>query len=335
MNSSSFSTFFNELDHLPLLDVRSPGEFAAGHIPGAVSFPLFTDLERVEVGTLYKQKGPERALSRGLEIVEPKKQSFVDQARDLGEELRVHCWRGGMRSARMVDWLRTNDIKCHLLEGGYKRYRKGIREFFEQSLDLHVLIGHTGSMKTEVLKELRDIGEQVIDLEGAANHEGSSFGNSKTTGQPSTEHFHNLVYEQARHFDIKKKIWIEDESYVIGKVSNIDALFNQKEKGKYILIEIPMSQRLDHLVQSYGSLSVEKLVAGCNGIRRRLGHERCDKAIELIREGNLRDAAEITLKYYDRQYQYSVDRKKELIKQEFVFEGQEPKEIAKLIYDRV
>ena len=45
-----------------LLDVRTPAEFAQGHIPGALNLPLFTDAERVEVGTHYKQSGRQQAV---------------------------------------------------------------------------------------------------------------------------------------------------------------------------------------------------------------------------------------------------------------------------------
>jgi tRNA 2-selenouridine synthase len=33
-----------------VLDVRSPGEYGKGHIPGAVNVPLFSDEERAKVG---------------------------------------------------------------------------------------------------------------------------------------------------------------------------------------------------------------------------------------------------------------------------------------------
>ncbi|MBK8670871.1 MAG: hypothetical protein IPN89_16005 [Saprospiraceae bacterium] len=48
----------------PILDVRSPGEFNHAHIPGALSFPLFTDEERAVVGTLYKQESREVAIKK-------------------------------------------------------------------------------------------------------------------------------------------------------------------------------------------------------------------------------------------------------------------------------
>ena len=83
-----------------LLDVRSPGEYQRGHIPGAISFPLFTDEERAIVGTLYKQSGKDAAVLEGLRIVGPKMAGFVEEAARLSPQRKVklHCWRGGMRS---------------------------------------------------------------------------------------------------------------------------------------------------------------------------------------------------------------------------------------------
>ncbi|HNL40079.1 MAG TPA: rhodanese-like domain-containing protein, partial [Saprospiraceae bacterium] len=89
----------SELRTRVLLDVRSPGEYAQGHIPGALSFPLFTDEERARVGTIYKQRGKDAAMLLGLDIVGPKMAGFVREAATLapGKKLAVHCWRGGQR----------------------------------------------------------------------------------------------------------------------------------------------------------------------------------------------------------------------------------------------
>ena len=57
---------------IPILDVRAPCEYAKGHVPGAISVPLFDDDERAEVGTLYKRNGHDSAVRRGLQIVERK-----------------------------------------------------------------------------------------------------------------------------------------------------------------------------------------------------------------------------------------------------------------------
>ena len=60
-----------------VLDVRSPGEFAQGHIPGSVNLPLFDDDERAEVGTLYKNSGRDAAVLRGLKFAGQKMAELV------------------------------------------------------------------------------------------------------------------------------------------------------------------------------------------------------------------------------------------------------------------
>ncbi len=42
-------------DYDSIIDVRSESEFALDHVPGAINCPVLNDLERVQVGTIYKQ----------------------------------------------------------------------------------------------------------------------------------------------------------------------------------------------------------------------------------------------------------------------------------------
>ena len=331
MKTLSASDFLAE--DSAILDVRSPGEFEAGHIPNAINLPLFSDEERAEIGTLYKLKGRELAIKRGLDVVGPKMSSFISKAEELhSEKLRVHCWRGGMRSQSMAWLLETYGFDVYVLKGGYKAYRNAIIQYFKQDLDLHILSGFTGSMKTEILLAMRELGAQVVDLEGAAGHQGSSFGNVLSQGQPSTEHFHNLIFEQARQFDLDRPIWIEDESFMIGKVALISALFKKKDKSPHHLIEIPIEARLNHLVKGYGEIHKTGLIQATEGIRRKLGNERADEAIELIQKGHLKEASEIILIYYDKQYQKALDRKNDIIQEKIVFDHGDIHEIARHLH---
>ncbi len=328
MQHLSTTDFLNT--EIPILDVRSPSEFMAGHIPGAVNLPLFSDEERAEVGTLYKQKGREAAIKRGLDLVGPKMSAFITQAENLtSKDLHIHCWRGGMRSQSMAWLLETYGFEVSVLDGGYKAYRKGIHEFFSQDLNLKVLSGLTGSQKTEVLLAMKDMGEQVLDLEGLAGHQGSSFGNVLSQGQPSTEQFHNLLFHEAKDFDLDRSIWLEDESFMIGKVAFLGPLHNIKENSPHIVIEIPLENRLDHLVKGYGDLHREGLIKATEGIRRKLGNERADEAIALIQEGKLREAAAIILHYYDKQYLRSLEKKKDKIQEKITFEHGDIQDIAR------
>ena len=67
----------------PVLDVRSPGEYKHAHIPGAYSFPLFTDQERKIVGTAYKQQSREEAIKIGLDFFGVKMKKMVEEVESL------------------------------------------------------------------------------------------------------------------------------------------------------------------------------------------------------------------------------------------------------------
>lgn len=299
---------------MPVLDVRTPAEYEKGRIPGAISFPLFTNEERAIVGTLYVQQGRRHAIKKGLEIAGPKLARFVEEAEKLrSPNLAIYCWRGGMRSDSMAWLLETYGFKTLTLEGGYKAYRNCLVNFFEKPLPLYVITGYTGSGKTSLLEALKARNAQVVDLEGLARHRGSSFGNVETEGQPATEMFQNLVFEEFRKMDPAKPIWIEDESLRIGKVWLPEGLFRQMGRRPHIMIEPDKEERAAYLAKQYGRLSPDKLKAATLAISRKLGGDRTAAAVRLIDEGKMKEAAEIILYYYDAMYRKSIEQKRGLI----------------------
>lgn len=294
----------------PLLDTRSPSEYASGHIPGAVSFPLFDDEERAAVGTTYKQQGNKNAIKAGLDFIGPKMRGFLEKAEALGSKrLTLHCWRGGMRSQSLAWLLDLYGFEVDVLEGGYKAYRNALMDFFSTPLPLRVLSGPTGSMKTFILQEMQQQGAQVVDLEGLARHMGSSFGNVMCNGQPSTEQFQNDVFEAFLKLDTDRPIWLEDESFSIGRVKFPEPLFAQKQQAPVLHISLPRQRRIQVLVEQYGRLEAEPLVEATEGIARRLGGANTSQAITLIRAGRLSEAVDIILEYYDSAYKKSRLRK--------------------------
>ena len=148
------------LTHVKLhqvLDVRSPGEFKHAHIPGAISFPLFTDEERKIVGTAYKQESKQIAIKIGLKYFGKKMVKMVEDAEEVTKNnhtVLLHCWRGGMRSAAVAWLLDLYGFKVCTLIGGYKAYRNWVIQQFEKEYPITIIGGHTGSGKTEILKEL-------------------------------------------------------------------------------------------------------------------------------------------------------------------------------------
>ena len=325
MNRIQAKDFLSLEANVPILDVRSPSEFATGHVPRAISFPLFSDEERTVVGTIYKQKNKKEAVKKGLEIVGPKMVRFIEKAEKLDSPtVALYCWRGGMRSESMAWLLSQYDIETIILEGGYKAYRNQLHEYFKQQLPLKVVAGYTGSKKTELLHLLKSKGEQVIDLEGLAEHQGSGFGNKKSINQPATEHFQNLVFQSFMELDLNRSIWIEDESMRIGRVTLNEDLYQQKNESPHVFVEVDKAQRVEFLVEDYGGLMKEELIDATQAISKRLGYDNAARAINAIEEGDLRTAVECILTYYDRQYHKSIFNKKHL------FEGHYKIDINKL-----
>ncbi|NVK27865.1 MAG: tRNA 2-selenouridine(34) synthase MnmH [Flavobacteriia bacterium] len=299
-----------------LLDVRAPSEYEAGHIPGAHSFPLFDDDERAEIGTLYKRQGKDKAVHRGLEIVGPKLAKFVTDAKNLAkdETIVLYCWRGGMRSGSMEWLLETAGLKVERIQGGYKSYRAWANqkiETYSEGAKWRVLSGMTGSGKTEVLKALAEKGEQVIDLEGLAEHRGSAFGHLLMKPQPTTEHFMNLLGKELHKLRASKPIWIEDESRLIGKVVLPNNIYDAIQSAPHYDLKVTTDQRARNLVEQYGEASADQFKSSFNSIKKRLGGLRFKEAIECVESGDLEKAATIALEYYDKTYSHALNEAKE------------------------
>ncbi len=294
-----------------IIDVRSPSEYAQGHIPGSVNLPLLTDEGRAVVGTLYKQQGAQAAYLKGVELTGPRLAGLIQQGQkiSLGSP-GIYCWRGGLRSqifSTLLDWA---NVKTSILSGGYKAFRRWVLEKFQISYSLKVLGGMTGVGKTSILKELARRGEQVIDLEALSSHRGSAFGLSIDTSQPSNEHFENLLAVALHSQDISRPIWIEDESRMVGHCKIPDAFFSQIEEAELYEIAIPSEERLERLLVDYGNLPTEYLKESVLRLHKRLGGVRTKNILCQLHEGKMRDAAGQLMDYYDKMYARSLDRRK-------------------------
>lgn len=302
---------FLDLD-APVLDVRSPAEYAHAHIPGAHSLPLFNNEERAVVGTLYKQQGRDAAMLEGLRFVGPKMAWLVEQAQTLAPDgvVNVHCWRGGERSAS-VAWLldKAGFKQVSTLKGGYKAFRNQVLERLAQPVDIRILGGYTGTGKTELLGHLRALGEQTIDLEALAKHKGSSYGAIGEDPQPSTEQFENLLFDQLRRIDAGRPVWLEDESQLIGRVKIPDAFFAHMRNAPCFFVDMPREERARRLVKDYGAYPKAELAEATKRIEKRIGPQHCKTALEALENGDLYTVAMITLGYYDKTYAHGLGKR--------------------------
>jgi tRNA 2-selenouridine synthase len=296
---------------VPVIDVRAPKEFRQGHIPGAISLPLFDDEERAIVGTTYTRTGKDEAIIRGLEIVGAKLPEMARKAKEYAKkgELLVHCWRGGMRSEAMAWLFGFSGIKSSVLQGGYREYRHYIREALLQGPPLIILGGMTGSGKTEILQHLSSLSEQVLDLEALANHKGSAFGSLGLPDQPTTEQFENDLAAQWLAFDPQKPVWVEDESRNIGKVIIPEPVFFKMIAAPLVFIDIPFEIRVKRLSEEYGNFASGDLVELIRKIGRRMGGDKANAAIHALEQGNISEAVAIVLHYYDKSYRYGLSKR--------------------------
>ncbi len=294
----------------PIFDVRAPCEFAQGHIPGAISLPLFSDEERAQVGTVYKQNGKEPAIQLGLKFAGLR---LPELAKTLLEEsqdkaCRITCFRGGMRSAS-VEWLAgLLGLTTFRLDGGYKSYRKHVLEVFERPYTFFILGGFTGSGKTEEIQKLSQEGHQAIDLEALACHKGSAFGLAPGSQQPSNEHFENLLAHALCQCDPEKPIFLEDESCKIGSCSIPKAIYEKMDKAQTFWLDVDFEKRLDRVLTTYGSYPISWLIEQTRKLQKRLGGERTTTIISALQENKIKDAARELLKYYDATYLHSRSR---------------------------
>jgi len=289
---------------IPVVDVRSPSEYLKGHIPGAKNIPLFTDDERAIVGTVYLQNGKDKAVKKGLELIGPKLAILAEEGRKIAgnDEVIVYCWRGGMRSASLAWLFRFSGLKAYTIRGGYKAYRNHIHEYLSKKFNFIVIGGMTGSGKTEILKEIKEMGYPAVNLEELASHKGSVFGGIGENPQPTTEQFENILFEEIIKYPSDHPIFIEDESIAIGSVFIPKTFHLTMSEGILVNLIVPFDERVNRLALQYGKNHFDLLISALKRIERRVGLKETSDAIHKIMEGKIHDAVAIVLKYYDKVY---------------------------------
>lgn len=311
MKTIPVSEFLKELKNETILDVRSPAEFAKGHITKALNLPIVDDEERKIVGIEYKQKGRISAIQLALDIAADRVGRYFSQLKSLGlnGKIGIYCWRGGMRSEAMAHLFQTVCQDVIRLQKGYQAYRNYVLNSFQKHYNLLILSGMTGSGKTQILEMLRQKGEQIIDLEALANHKGSAFGSIGMIAQPTYQQFENDLFFNLDSLDSNRRLWIEDESQMIGKVKIPDAFFKQMRSAKVIKIIVSKKKRIANLIKEYTDFPDDLLQKSTKKIERRLGGKNTKIVLEAISQKDYQTAIDIVLAYYDKTYQYGLAKR--------------------------
>ena len=308
----------------PIVDARSEGEFEEGHIKGAINLPLLNNEHRALVGTAYKVSGRELAIQKGFELAGPEFARIFKHGRKLAfqKKILVYCWRGGLRS-KILSWvLSFTEAEIYVLENGYKNYRKRISEITETPYKFIVLGGKTGTGKTEVLHLLKASGEQILDIEALANHKGSSFGALGMLPQSNQEHFENCIGEELLKLDYQKRIWIENESRLIGHLVLPLSIFKAIKESELVELDIPLETRIARLENEYACFESSLLEAAIVRLQKRLGGLRYKMALEALAEKDNKKWIQLVLEYYDSTYAFGLsERKGPIVKQTWNWEN--------------
>ena len=267
-----------------IIDVRSEGEFAEDHIPGAVNMPVLNNRERDEIGTIYKQVGAFEAKRRGAALVARNIAAHIET--HLGEAPRdfsplVYCWRGGQRSGAMARILSEIGWKVTLIDGGYKTYRKAVLDGLDTippTLRAIMLRGRTGTAKTRILRAAAEAGAQVIDLEGLASHRGSLLGPEPGHPQPSQRQFESRLFVAMQPLDPARPVFIEAESNKIGELHIPRALWHGMRAAPALQVMAPLAARVKFLLADYEHIVVEpeRLKPLLSWVVTRIGHDRVE-----------------------------------------------------------
>lgn len=299
-------------DDYIFIDVRSPKEFEAETIPGAINIPIFDNEERELIGTVYKQESISKAKKIGIKVASAKIPQIYEKVLELDEKYKsliFFCARGGFRSSSLVPLFRTLGIDAVKLDEGYKGYRKYINKSLPkivEDIKFVVLYGNTGTGKTDILKSLENKGIDVLDLEGCANHRGSILGSVGLGKQNTQKMFESLVYESLKSRKTNL-VFVEGESKRIGKDIIPEYLFNAMKQGINLKIKASMETRINNILKDYVHGTDDELIEALNYLRKYLGDKNIDRYIQLINDHNYSPVIEeLMTKYYDPLYEHNT-----------------------------
>jgi tRNA 2-selenouridine synthase len=298
-----------------IIDVRSEGEFAADHIPGAVNCPVLDDEQRARVGTLYKQVSSFEAKKTGAALISANIAHHLhERFHDRPREWRplVYCWRGGSRSGALAQVLHQVGWHVTRLEGGYQAYRRRVvadLAVLPARFEWRVVCGLTGSGKSRLLRALGECGGQALDLEALAAHRGSVLGNLPDMAQPSQKMFESRVWNALQRFSPLRAVHVEAESKKIGALRVPDALIAAMWKSPCVVLEAPVQLRVALLKAEYAHFIAEPatLVAKLECLAGLYGHAVIDvwKTLALARRWDeLIDG--LLIRHYDPAYTRST-----------------------------
>jgi len=300
----SIDDFYKHIDEYDLIiDARSPKEYNISHLPIAKNLYALSDEEHHEIGEMYVQHSKQDAKVLGASYICKNVSNHlktINETLNLGSKIGIYCARGGLRSTSIATILSTTGYRIYKISKGYKDYRQYVLNYIEnfKHKNFIVLGGNTGCGKSELLQKL----SPSIDLEGLANHFGSTFG-LMNGSQPSQKAFENNLAHQLQQIDEKSWIFVEGESKKIGSIAQPSLLYKRLQSSIRVEITAPLEQRVERILKDYINIDDEYFFTSMKTITPYIRKSAKDEAIRSYENGDLSKVAEILLvDYYDTVY---------------------------------
>jgi len=274
-----------------VIDLRSPGEYAEDHLPGAVNVPLFDDAERALIGTLYKRASPGVAFEEGRRVALRRIAGLIEEiarvsdwtppATDLegrllelteqgiealeaaletgraerGPDVPVvlHCWRGGLRSRSVVAFLRALGLARAVgLEGGYRAWRREVVDG----------LARWSSPPAFVLRGLTGVGKTLVLRELERLHpdwvvdlEALAGHRSSILGMVGLEPCSQKAFDTGLFTQLSRAardvVVFEGESRKVGDAVLPERVWSALQGGTNLLLEAPVARRVEVLIEDY------------------------------------------------------------------------------------
>ena len=300
-----------------VLDVRSPGEFALDHLPGAANWWVLDYAERARVGTLYKEQGSFEAKRVGAALVARNIALHIESGAGgwpRRQRVLAYCWRGGNRSGAMAHVLAQIGFPVALVRGGYKALRSALvaqLDAFARAQRLIVLCGPTGCGKSRLLQALHAGGAQVLDLERLAAHRGSVLGGMAAEPQPTQKAFETRIWETLRAFDPARPTFVESESRKIGRLQVPPVLIEHMRAAECLRLQAELEVRVQVLLGDYADMISDpaELQRRLQALRELRGAQAVQRWQRMSAEGEFAALTrELLEQHYDPSYEASMRR---------------------------
>ncbi|XP_021363134.1 uncharacterized protein LOC110456626 isoform X1 [Mizuhopecten yessoensis] len=256
-----------------VIDVRTPEEYHADHIPGAINIPILSPEEFQIVGKLHWEASEARKADETVplkarligakfslqSIIKILDSHFMDKPQSYSPF--IYCKRGGLRSRSLATVLEEIGYPVVLLEGGYKTYRRTVMDDLNEmpsKFRFNVVTGSNKSGKSLIMRKLIDRGHQVLNFDKMIHYEDLFLSGDLMKMKGRTRYMETKLRDKLVSFDPSRPVWVKHQLWQtdlmkrVASTHNLSTppvLYKQMIKGKIYEVRVPNEEKVERLVR--------------------------------------------------------------------------------------